>query len=314
MTAYLVSRLRLSVITLFLVLLATFVMIRLAPGDPTGAFLEEIRATPETIAVLRGQLGLDRPLPIQFAYYVGRVVRGEFGRSYQSRQPVGAMVLRVLPYTLELALAATLLSAVVGLPLGILAARRRNTIVDYVSSTLAVAVYSMPRFWVGLVLILLFAVRYPWFPVIGVGNETNFLDRLYHLVLPTLALGLSRVALVTRITRSAVLNVLQQDYIRTARSKGLGEPRVVWHHLLRNALIPIITVVGLGLGGLIGGSVIVETVFVRAGLGMLLVEAIRARDYPVVQGTVLFIAVGIVLVNILVDFLYAFLDPRIRFA
>lgn len=313
MAAYLLSRLRLGVVTLLLVLLVTFVLIRLAPGDPTDAFLEEVRATQEQIALLRHQLGLDRPLPVQFAYYAGRVLKGEFGRSYLTREPVRTMIFRVFPFTLELAFSSTLLSIVVGIPLGILAARRRNTPFDYLSSAAAVTIYSMPRFWVGLLLILLFAVRYQWFPVIGVGDEHKMLDRLHHLVLPMLALGLSRVALLTRITRSAVLDVMQQDFIRTARSKGLAELRVTLHHTLRNALIPILTVIGLGLGHLIGGSVIVEAVFVRPGLGSLLVESIRGRDYPVAQGTIFFFAIGIVLTNIIVDILYGRVDPRIRY-
>ncbi len=314
MSRYLGRRLLLSVPTLFLVIVVTFLMIRLAPGDPAEAFLQEVRATQEQFIALRHRLGLDRPIPVQIAYYIGRVLTGDLGYSYFTRQPVLHMILSRFRFTLELALAATVLSTVIGIPLGILAAARRNRALDYAISTAAVAVYSMPRFWVGLLLILIFSLRFSWFPIIGVGVEGNLIDRLHHLVLPTVAIGLSRIALLARITRSSVLDVLRQDFVRTARSKGVAEPRVLVRHTLRNALIPILTVVGLGLGHLLGGAIIVETVFVRAGLGTLLVDAIRSRDYPVVQGTILFFALGIVLVNIMVDALYALADPRIRYA
>jgi ABC-type dipeptide/oligopeptide/nickel transport system permease component len=313
MTRYLARRLLLAIPTLLLVLIATFLMIRLAPGDPAQAFLEETSATEERLRVVRRQLGLDRPLPVQLAYYAVRVVRGNLGHSYFSHQPVLTMIMTRLPFTLELAAAATLLSIALGIPLGILAALRRGRGVDMLISTVAVVTYSMPRFWVGLLLILLFALRLQWFPVIGAGG-TTIGSRLYHLMLPMLAIGLSRVALLTRITRSTMLDVLRQDFIRTARSKGVGERAVLSRHALRNTLIPILTVVGLGLGHLIGGSIIAEAVFVRPGLGTLLIEGIRARDYPVVQGSLLFFAVGIVAMNILVDALYALVDPRIRYS
>jgi ABC-type dipeptide/oligopeptide/nickel transport system permease component len=289
-------------------------MIRLAPGDPAEAFLSEARVTEEVLAQVRRQLGLDRPVPVQFLYYVGRVARGDFGQSFLKHEPVIAMISNVWPYTLELALAATIVASSIAIPLGVLAATHRNTVFDYTLSTVAAAVYSMPRFWVGLLLILAFAVRVQWFPVIGAGVEGGMFNRLYHLVLPTVTLGLSRAALLTRVTRSSVLESLRQDYVRTARSKGLAESRVLARHALRNALIPIITVTGLGFGRLIGGTILVEAVFVRPGLGTLLVEAIRARDYPVVQGTILFFALGIVVVNVMVDLMYATADPRIRYA
>jgi len=313
MGRYLVRRILLSLPTLFCILLATFLMIRLAPGDPADAFLEEIRATQEQLAQLRHHLGLDRPLPVQFAYYVARVLRCQFGISYFQQRPVLDLLAARLPFTLELALAATLLSVLLGVPLGMVAALRRNSPLDYAISTVAVIGYSLPRFWVGLLLILLFALRLNWFPVIGSGTEGNLASRLHHLVLPAVAVGFSRTALLARMTRNSMLEVLRQDFIRTARSKGLPERTVLGQHALRNALIPIVTVIGLGVGHLITGSIVVETVFVRPGLGTLLVEAIRSRDYPVVQGALLFFGVGIVALNILVDLTYALLDPRIRY-
>lgn len=313
MGRYVLRRILLAFPTLFCILLATFLMIRLAPGDPADAFLEEIRATPETLARLRHHLGLDRPLPVQFAYYVGRAVRGEFGTSYFHGRPVLDLLRSRLPFTLELALAATVLSVLLGIPLGMAAALHRASALDYLISTVAVLGYSLPRFWVGLLLILIFALRLEWFPVIGGGAGGSLPSRLSHLVLPAIAVGISQTALLARMTRTSLLEVLQQDYVRTARSKGLPGRIVLGRHALRPALIPVVTVVGLGIGHLLTGSIVVETVFVRPGLGTLLVEAIRSRDYPVVQGTLLFFGMGIVVLNIVVDLVYTALDPRVRY-
>jgi len=309
---YLGRRLALAIPTLVLVLVASFLMIRVAPGDPAEAFADEVRMSDERLTVIRRGLGLDRPIPVQFAYYVGHVVRGDLGRSYFTREPVLGMILTRLRFTVELATAAVAVSVTTGVFLGVLAAIRRGTWLDTVTFTAAVGVYSMPRFWVGLLLVLIFAVRFPWFPVIGAGTSGSLLSHLHHLVLPTLAMALAQAAMLSRVTRGSVLDILDQDFIRTARGKGLTERRVLFRHALRNALLPILTVIGLGFGRLLGGSVVIETVFVRPGLGTLLVEAIRARDYPVVQGTILIFAIGIIAVNIVVDALYPLIDPRIR--
>lgn len=309
---YLGRRLALTIPTLALVLVASFLMIHVAPGDPAEAFADEVRMSDERLTAIRRGLGLDRPIPVQFADYVGHVVRGDLGRSYFTREPVLGMILKRLRFTVELATAAVAVSVTAGVLLGVLAAIQRGTWLDTVTSAAAVGVYSMPRFWVGLLLVLIFAVRFPWFPVIGAGTTGSLLSRLHHLVLPTLAMALAQAAMLSRITRGSVLDVLDQEFIRTARSKGLAERRVLFRHALRNALIPILTVIGLGFGRLLGGSVVIETVFVRPGLGTLLVEAIRARDYPVVQGTILIFAIGIIAVNIVVDALYPLIDPRIR--
>jgi len=310
-SGYLGRRLALLGPTLFLVLVATFLMIRLAPGDPALAFVED-RDPPEAqLAAMRHRLGLDRPVPVQFLYYFGRVLRGDLGRSYFSHEPVLGMILRRLPFTVELAVAAQLLSIVIGIPLGVAAATRRNSWLDHAISGLAAALYSTPRFWVGLLLVLLFAVHLGWFPVIG-GTSAGILGRLHHLVLPSLSIALAHGALLARTTRGSLLDVLRADFVRTAHSKGLPEPRVLRRHALRNALLPVATIVGLSFGRLLGGSLIAETVFVRPGVGTLLVEAVRGHDYPVVQGTIFFLGGAIVFVNILVDLIYALIDPRIR--
>src|SRR5579884_3594921 len=290
MGAYLVRRVLLAIPTLGLVLIATFFLVRLTPGDPAAAYLEEVTVTRSQLEAVRHQLGLDRPVPVQLLYYAHRVLRGDLGRSYFTHQPVLAMIGARAGFTLELALAATVLSVVLGVPLGVVAASKRNTLLDYLVSTAAVVCYSMPRFWVGLLLILTFAVRLPWFPVIGAGTPGNPIDLLHHLVLPAVAVGLSRVALLARITRSSVLEVIQQGFVQTARSKGLAERGVLFRHALRNALIPVLTV-----------------------LGTLLVQAMQGRDYPVIQGTLLVFALGIVIVNMIVDAMYALADPRVRY-
>jgi len=313
MGAYLARRVLLAVPTLCLVLVASFVLVRLTPGDPALAYLEDVRVTQAALTQVRHQLGLDRSLPLQLAYYAGRVARGDLGRSYFTHQRVVTMIADRFQFTLELALAATALSVALGVPLGVLAATRRNTAVDYLVSTAAVIAYSMPGFWVGLLLILTFADWLPWFPVIGTGTPGHPADLLYHLVLPAVSVGLARVALLARITRSSMLDVVHQAFVQTARSKGLAERRVLFRHALRNALIPILTILGLGVGHLLGGAIVAETVFVRAGLGMLLVQAMQGRDYPVIQGTLLIFAVGIIVANMVVDALYALADPRIRY-
>jgi peptide/nickel transport system permease protein len=311
-STYVGRRLLLLVPTLLLTLVTTFIMLRLAPGDPADALLEEIQAGEAQHVAVHHQLGLDRPVPVQFAAYVSRVLRGDLGRSYFTREPVLEKLLSRLPFTLELALAAQAVAMAIGLPFGVLAAVRPRTWFDYAASAGAVAVHSMPRFWIGLLLMLTFAVHLEWFPVIGAGRQGDLLDQLLHLVLPVLAIALVHSGQLARTARASLLEVLRQDFVRTARGKGVPERRILLRHALPGALVPIMTIIGLGFGRLLGGAVVVETVFVRPGLGTLLAEAIRARDYPVVQGTILFFAVAIVLVNIVVDIGYAVFDPRIR--
>jgi peptide/nickel transport system permease protein len=317
MAQYVVRRLLGACAQLALVLLITFTLVRLTPGDPVTAYLSRIQSeatvSSQRIAEIRRGLGLDQPLGVQLALYVGRVLRGDLGVSYTQSEPVLRIVLSQLPFTLQLAAAAMIIELLVGIPLGVYAAVHRGTPGDYLATTLATAGYSLPRFWIGMVLILAFSVRLGLFPVIGVGDPGNALSLLHHLALPAAALGLAGAAYVARMTRSAMLEVLGEDYIRTARAKGVATRAVLARHALRNAMIPVVSVVGVSLGRALGGSAIIETLFGRVGIGSLLVESITQRDYALVQGTVLIFALGVFLVNLLTDLGYAWLDPRIRF-
>ena len=280
-------------------------MVRLAPGDPAVLLAGEF-ATPETLEAIRARYGLDRPLPEQLLIYLQALLSGDLGESARSRRPVLEELRTYFPNTVELASAAILVALLTGIPLGILAALRPGSGLDLGVMVLALLGVSMPVFWFGLLAILIFAVELGWFPVAGKGT-------LAHLVLPAITLGVNATALLARMTRGTLLEVLSQDYIRTARAKGLAERVVILKHALRNALIPVVTVAGLEFGSLLAGAVITETIFAWPGLGQLLVGSILARDYPMVQGAVLLVATTFILVNLLVDLLYAWIDPRVRY-
>ena len=288
-----------------------FLVMRLIPGDPAQVMLGDY-ATKESIARLREALGLERSLAVQYVTFVGRALRGDFGRSLVTQRPAFYEVFAVFAPTIELAAAGALVSMLLGIPAGIVAATRRNRPLDYVTMTLALGGMSMPVFWLGLLLLLLFSFTLGWTPTIGEGGEGGWLGTLHHLILPALALGLSLGAMVTRMTRSAMLEVIRQDYIRTARAKGVRETLVIAKHALRNAALPILTIVGTNFGIQLGGTILVESVFARPGMGSLLISAIYQRDYPQVQALVVVFATSIVLVNVLVDVLYAAFDPRVR--
>jgi peptide/nickel transport system permease protein/oligopeptide transport system permease protein len=305
MTAYLLRRILIALPTLLGVVVLVFLMVRLAPGDPAVLLAGEF-ATPETLEAIRARYGLDRSLPEQFLIYMEALLRGDLGESARSRRPVLEELKTYFPNTLELASAAILVAVLTGIPLGVLAALRPGSGLDLSVMVLALLGVSMPVFWFGLLAILIFSVGLGWFPVAGKGT-------LAHLVLPALTLGINATALLARMTRGTLLEVLSQDYIRTARAKGLAERVVIFKHALRNALIPVVTVVGLEFGTLLSGAVITETIFAWPGLGQLLVGSILARDYPVVQGAVLLVAITFVLINLLVDLLYAAIDPRVRY-
>lgn len=309
---YVVAKLAYAVPILWAAVTLVFFAMRLIPGDPTDVVLGEY-ATPTARQALQAQMGLDEPLLAQYGKYLGGLLRGDVGRSLITNRPILADLRRELPYTVDLTLASTLISMIIGIPIGVMSALRRNSAVDYAFRTFALLGLSAPPFYLAIVLLLLFAVVWPWFPVMGGGDMASILDRLYHLVLPAFSLGLINAALVTRMTRASVLEVLGDDYIRTAHSKGLGPARVIYRHALRNALIPIITVVGLNMGVVIGGAVLTEIVFSRPGIGKMLVDAILKRDYPVVQTSIIVIAALVTVVNLVVDLLYGFLDPRIRY-
>ena len=295
-----------SLILLWLVTVVVFGLLHLTPGDPASLMLGE-QATPEQIRDLRTALGLDEPLVTQYARFLGHALRGDFGMSIRAQRPALEVVLERLPATLLLAAGAFVFALFVGMPIGVVSAVKRLSLWDHGSMALALLGQSMPVFWLGLMLIVVFSVNLRWFPVSGWGGPQ-------HLVLPAITLGTFLIGLIIRLTRSSMLDVLGQDYVRTARAKGLAEPVVITHHALRNALIPVVTLLGLQLGLLLGGAVITETVFAWPGVGMMTVTAIHQRDYPVVQCAVFVSAVLVVSINWAVDTLYNFLDPRIRVA
>ena len=313
MRKYILARILLVLPVLAGVSMISFVILHLTPGDPARIILGQ-EARPEDVLALRAQLGLDDPVLVQYARFVARAARGDLGKSIKYRQPVGEMILERLPTTMLLALMSLTLSVLIALPLGIIAALRRGTWIDFATMVVALVGVSAPTFWVALMLIFLFAYKLRIFPGAGLPSfSTAGVAALSHLVLPACTLALVSAALVARMTRSNMLEVLRQDYMRTARSKGLALFQVVVKHGLRNALIPTVTVVGLQLGTLLGGAVITETVFALPGVGRLAVDAILARDFPVVQGVVLIVACTATVMNLLVDLAYGMLDPRITY-
>lgn len=297
---------------LALVVTVVFIVVRVTPGDPAAVMLGS-DATPADVAALRTRLGLDAPLPIQYGRFVIDVLRGDLGQSIFLGQPVTAALAARAEPTFFLTLFSILVAVTIALPVGILSAVRRGTLFDQVVVTLTMVTASIPSFWLGLLLIQSFAVGLGWFPASGYGGpDTPFTERMHHLVLPALALGIVNSALITRFTRAAMLDVLGDDYVRTARAKGAGPARVVLKHALKNALIPIITVIGLSVALLVAGAVVTETVFGLPGVGNLVVQAVLRRDYPVIQGALLVVAAIYVLINFAVDMLYLLVDPRVR--
>ncbi len=297
--------------TLLGVVVVVFLTVHLIPGDPVRALLGD-QATPEQIARTNRDLGLDQPLLMQFVDYLGRLVRGDLGVSIASRQSVAAQIAARLPATATLAAAGVVLSVLIGVPLGILGATLRGSVADFITLVISTVGVAAPSFWIALLLSSVFAINLGWLPAIGAGDPGDVGSIVKALVLPATALGLSGMALVARMTRSSMLDVLGEDYVRTARAKGLGERVVIYKHALRNAAIPIVTFIGLNFGHLLGGTIVIETVFARPGLGKLLLDAILGRDYPVVQGVTLVIAVTFVLVNLCTDLTYAVFDPRLK--
>ena len=311
MTRVILSRFLATLPTLLGVLIVVFLVVHLIPGDPVAAVLGDA-ATPEQVATTRRDLGLDRPFFAQFVEYIGRVTQGDLGTSIASRQSVSSQVAARLPSTVSLALAGVAFSVVLGIPLGILGATLRGRTVDFVALVVSTIGVAAPSFWVGILLSTLFAIKLGLLPATGGGTPGDPGSIILALILPATALGLSGMALVARMTRSSMLDVLNEDYVRTARAKGARERRVIYRHALRNAAIPIVTVIGLNFGHLLGGTIVMETVFARPGIGKLLLDAILGRDYPVVQGVTLVIAVSFVLVNMLTDIAYTILDPRLK--
>ncbi|MBI3979266.1 MAG: ABC transporter permease [Chloroflexi bacterium] len=313
MHQYIIRRLLQMVFVLFFVSVTIFVVIRLVPGDPATIMLGQ-EAAPEAAAIVRRELGLDQPIPIQYFFWLKEISQGNFGVSWRSKQSALFLISRRFPATVMLTLAATAVGLAIALPLGILSGTRPYSLLDNVCTSLALFGIAMPTFWLGLMLMLTFAVTLAWLPPTGwVPPGEDLGASLRHLALPALTLGLGFAAPLTRFLRSGMLDVMSMDYVRTARAKGLRNRLVVMRHALKNALLPVVTVFGLFFGAMLGGSVLTESVFAWPGLGTLLVQAIEVRDYGIVQGVVIFVTLVFALVNLLVDLSYAYLDPRIRF-
>ena len=312
MRVYIARRLLLTVPTILGTSLLVFLILHLVPGDPASVIAGPT-APADVVANIRTQLGLDQPILVQYWRYLSSALHGDLGRSILSRRQVSDEVAGAFLNTLELVIAARVWSLLIGIPIGVLAAARRRSIFDKLSMVTALLGLSLPIFWIGLMAMWLFAVKLGWLPISGRGGPIWTGAGLLHLVLPALTLGGVQVPALARLTRSSLLEALSQDYVRTARAKGLAERLVVAKHALKNAMLPVVTVIGLQFAGLLGGAVVTETIFSWPGLGRLAVTAILTRDFPIVQGTILVSAVTFVTINLLTDFLYAVLDPRIKY-
>jgi peptide/nickel transport system permease protein len=305
MLTYTLRRLLMLIPILLGVTLLTFAIIQFTPGDPVVLMLGNY-ATPERVAEMREQLGLNDPMLVQYANYVWNLSHGDLGKSFRGQTQVLSEILMRFPSTLELTISAMSLAIIIGVPTGILAATKRSKWIERFIMATSIVGISIPNFWLAVILIIVFGVNLKWVPVTGG-------EGLKSLILPTIALAIYPSAVLARLTRSSILEVIREDYVRTARAKGIAERAITWIHIMRNALIPVITVIGLQFAGLLGGAVFIESVFARSGLGRFAINAISARDYPQIQGMVLFAATVYVLLNLAVDLLYAYLDPRIRY-
>jgi len=310
--SFVARRLGFSIITLLSVLTLVFALVRILPGDPALVLLGD-QASPAAIEAVHQRLGLDRSIIAQYGDFLLRALSGDLGNSMITGRPIVAEILSVLPYTLELTFAALVLGVLLGVPAGMWAAVRRNRLADIAIRFVSLLGLSLPAFVAGIILLMLFAIEWRWFPVISAGNVSGWGEKFRQMALPTLTLALIMMTYITRVTRSAMLEVLAQDFIRTAHAKGVSAMRVIWKHALGNSLIPITTVVGLYLGILIGNSVLTEIVFSRPGLGKLILQALTQRDYSLLQGMIVVYTFMVVLVNLLTDLTYGLLDPRIAY-
>lgn len=314
MTGFILRRLLFAIPTLLVMLTAIFVLVRMVPGDAAQVILGD-QASAASLAALRAKLGLDRPVYVQYLSFLFNVASGDLGQSLSSGRSVIEEVRQVLPSTIELTVAAIAIGLLFGLPLGVAAALSRNGWIDYVSRVVSLVGLSFPAFVSGILMLIVFAIQLGWFPVLGgAGGNQGFAEHLRGLALPALNLGLIMTAYVMRVTRAAMLGVLTEDYIRTARAKGVGPARLVARHALRNSLIPIITVVGLYFGTLIGNSVLTEIIFNRPGLGKLILGALNSRDYTLLQGLMIIFAICVIAVNTVTDLAYGLVDPRVKYA
>jgi len=325
--AYVTRRLFALALTLLGVSVIVFLLVHLAPGDPVRIMLGE-QARPADVERLNRIYGFDQPLPVQYLKWLGNALRGDLGVSIRSQTPVVELVGQRLPATVELAIASLVLAVLIGIPLGVLAAMTRNSVIDLASMVVALVGVAAPNFWIGLILLSGVAANVSWVPVFGRGpgflaaigtfvtslDVKPLFDSVRHLLLPSIAVGASIMALITRLTRSQLLEVLNLDYVRTARAKGVRDLRVVFKHALRNAMVPVVTIIGVQFGALLGGAIVTEVVFAWPGIGRLIVDSISQRDFPVVQGSILMLAAVFVVANLLVDLSYSLINPRIRYA
>lgn len=312
MVQFVLRRLGLMVVILFLVSIIIFSLVHITPGDPALMMLGQ-EATEEALKVLRAKLGLDQPLYIQYLDWIGNILQGDFGSSLKDNTPVLAILLQKLPVTLQLTIMSFIIALAIAIPAGIISATKKGTIFDYFGTTFALSGVSIPPFFLGILLIFIFAITLNWFAPSGyVEPWVDFKKSMMLMVLPAITVGVRLSAEITRMLRSSMLEVLEADYIKTAYAKGILERGVIIGHALKNALIPVVTVSGLQLASFIGGAVITETIFAVPGLGRLVIDAILTRDFPVVQGAVMFMAMAVIMINFLVDILYSFLDPRIK--
>ena len=305
MLKYIIRRIIAMIPVVIGITFLVFMIMQLAPGDPVQMILGD-NASPEAVEAMRDEMGLNDNVLVQYGRYLVNLVQGDMGTSYVNKRPVADEVFSRVPATFKLAAVAAVVSIVIAIPLGILAAIKQNTLFDHSSMVVSLIGISMPAFWLALMLMLLFSLKLGWLPAQGAK------DGWKSYVLPSIAIGFMQMAAIARTTRSSMLETIHQDYIRTARSKGITEREVIFHHSFRNALIPTVTIVGLQLGGLLGGAVLTETVFAWPGLGRLVVQAVNGRDVPVVLGCIVVLSVGFSIVNLVVDLLYGFIDPRVR--
>ena len=312
MLKFAISRIIAAIPTLFIVSVSVFFLIRLIPGDPASLMLGDL-ADAASLADLRSRLGLDQSIPVQFTIWLGNILSGDFGRSITSQQEVLPLILGRLRVSAEIVLIAVLLASVIAVPAGMIAAWRQNSLTDVALVSIATVLLSIPAFWMGLLLLLLFVLKLGWLPLVGyVSISQDFIQGLLYIILPVATLLLHEIGVIMRMARASTLEVMQLDYITHARAKGLSEAAVMWRHAFKNAFGPTWTLIGIVLGNLLGGIAVIETVFAIPGLGRLLVEAIFARDYPVIQGCLLMIATIYVLVNLVVDLLYPVFDPKVN--
>jgi ABC-type dipeptide/oligopeptide/nickel transport system permease component len=312
MLKYTIRRMIYVIPTLWAVVTFVFFLIRIVPGGPAVAALGSY-ATEESIRELEKQMGLDKPILVQYGIFLKDLCQGDLGRSLITNKPISQEIARALPYTLDLALGGMIIGVLLGIPTGIITALRRNRTPDYIGRILSLVGISMPEFYLGILLMYLFAIKLQLFPVLGGGDLSHCGSRLYHLFLPALTLGIIMTAFISRMVRSSMLNVLGEDYVRTAKAKGLHERKVIYKHALRNALIPTVTVIGIYMSILMGGSVLTEIIFSRPGLGKMMVFAVKDRDYIALQSVIIIFSAFVFLFNLITDLLYGLIDPRIEY-